>query len=179
MGVRTANHQPTGECESDPQVDPTLSHVHRDATCTDAHDKLRQCGVRRTRQREVVYEALASCTSHPTAEELHERVKSLAPGLSLATVYNALDVFTEVGLCRRIPGPGGGDACRFDADVRPHAHITLHDGRVLDVPHDLSERLLDALPAGTIRELEQRLGVSIRGVSLGFTAATPRPQHGG
>lgn len=141
--------------------------------CPDGCDELaglfRAHGVRRTRQREVVYGALMACRSHPTAEELHSLVKESAPGLSLATVYNALDVFTAVGLCRRIPGASGGHASRFDADVHPHAHVTLSDGRVLDVPADLSERLVGAMPSKVVRELEDRMGVSIRGMTLGFT----------
>ena len=70
---------------------------------TDLRELFRAHGLRCTRQRERIYEALASSTSHPTAEELHLAVRDADGGLSLATVYNTLEAFTERGLCRRVP----------------------------------------------------------------------------
>jgi Fur family transcriptional regulator, iron response regulator len=130
--------------------------------------------LRCTRQREQVYLALMSTNAHPTAEELFQLVAAASEGedagLSLATVYNALEAFTACGLVRRIPCPSGSGACRFDADTSDHVHVATEDGRLVDVPPDLSERLLATLPPEVLAELERRMGVRVRGVSLQVAA---------
>lgn len=129
-------------------------------------------GLRCTRQRENLYKALASVKSHPTAEELFQMVSpTLGDGLSLATVYNTLEAFTERGLCRRIPCPGG--ACRYDAQMHDHVHVTTTDGRIFDVPEDLSRALLAGVPSATLREVERRLGIRVSGLSVQVVARGP------
>lgn len=129
---------------------------------SDVRELFTRNGLRVTRQREVLFEALARTRRHPTAEELFEAVRAIEPGLSLATVYNTLEALTEAGLCRRLPTPTG--PCRFDADLRDHAHAVMGDGRVLDLPSDLSGRL--AADPDWIRDVERRLGVKVKGVSI-------------
>lgn len=125
-----------------------------------------RCGLRVTRQREVLYEALAAAKSHPTADELFNTVRAVEPGMSLATVYNTLEAFSVVGLIRRIPCPVGSGACRFDADISDHVHLATPDGRVVDVPDDVSRQLLAGIPRQAIAELERRLGVTVSGLAV-------------
>jgi Fur family transcriptional regulator, iron response regulator len=137
---------------------------------------LEQHDLRCTRQREQVYLALVSTSAHPTAEELFQMVSAARSegddgSLSLATVYNALEAFTACGLVRRIPCPSGSGACRFDADTSDHVHLATDDGKLRDVPADLSERLLATIPADVLQDLERRMGVRIRGVSMQVVAA--------
>lgn len=127
-------------------------------------------GLRCTKQREMIYAALATTDLHPTAEELFQAVRQDDPGLSLATVYNTLDVFTDRGLCRRIPSPNGNGPSRFDADTDQHAHILLDDGRVLDIPPDLAGVLEGAVPPRIREALESRLGIRITGVQVQLAA---------
>lgn len=136
-------------------------------------------GLRRTRQRELVYEALAATRAHPTADELHERVRSQDADLSLATVYNALEAFTCAGLCRRIPSTLCSGPSRYDATIEDHAHVILPDGRVLDVPADIGDQLLERLSdRGIIGEVEERMGVRIAGFSVRLLAEdTPARTH--
>lgn len=119
------------------------------ASATGAHDRaremLRDHGVRPTRQRELVYAALAATRAHPTAEELLTAVRAADPGVSQATVYNTLETLTGCGLARRLPSRAAGGPCRYDADVRPHVHLTLPDGRVVDAPSGVSEAIMAAL----------------------------------
>ena len=42
---------------------------------TDLQDLFHERGLRRTRQREDIYRALASTRAHPTADELHSMVR--------------------------------------------------------------------------------------------------------
>lgn len=124
-----------------------------------ARDILNHHRIRCTRQRERIYQSLASTKSHPTAEELHRMVLPECPGTSLATIYNTLDALCEAGLCRRIPTPDG--FARFDADVSEHVHAFTREGGMIDVPEDLSTRIMQCLPPGIIEELESRMGVSV------------------
>ncbi len=121
-------------------------------------------GLRCTRQRLEVYEALAMSKRHPTAEELFRTVKTSQCVLSRATVYNTLETFCEHGLCRKLPSTEGG--ARYDADLSDHLHLTTISGDVHDVPSDLGIRLLKSLSAETIAEIEGRLGVSVKRVDI-------------
>lgn len=137
----------------------------------DARQILRSSNLRCTRQREVVYEVLAARHDHPTAEELYATVKREEPGLSLATVYNTLEALVQAGLCRRIPNPCG--ATRYDADMREHVHVTMADGRVVDLPEELGCRLAEAFGPELRSELERRLGVPMSRVGLNLVVESP------
>jgi Fe2+ or Zn2+ uptake regulation protein len=117
--------------------------------------------------------------AHPTAEELYGSVQRLSSngGISLATVYNALDAFTRHGLARRIaPTCAGSNAAfRYDADISNHAHVLLADGTVQDLPIDLSERIFSHLPHALVEEVERRTGIQVKRVGIEFLQA---PQQG-
>jgi Fe2+ or Zn2+ uptake regulation protein len=130
-------------------------------------------GVRCTKPRATIYFALASTKSHPTAEELFQSARGAVPGLSLATVYNTLEVLCRRGLARKVTGLHAQDsAARYDADLSPHVHFVSDEGTVRDVPADLSERLVHSLPADLIEDLERRLGVRVDRVSIELVGKT-------
>ncbi|MBX3391273.1 MAG: transcriptional repressor [Phycisphaeraceae bacterium] len=136
------------------------------------HDLFRRHGLRATRQRERIYAALHASSSHPSADELLAAVRESDPGLSLATVYNTLDVLWEAGLCRRL-NPVGGGPSRYDADLSNHAHVAMPDGRFMDLPEDLSRRLADRLGADLVAEVEHRMGIRVESVNLHLIARMP------
>ncbi len=133
---------------------------------------LERHGIRPTRQREVVFAALRASRSHPTAEELHAQVRERESGLSLATVYNTLEALCAAGLCRRVPTwdtRGGGKsqgACRFDADLSPHTHASLPDGRIIDLPESVARHLLAALGGETKAEIAKAVGQPVGRLSV-------------
>lgn len=129
-----------------------------------------QNGLRTTRQREVVYQALARTAVHPTADELMELVHAVDPEVSQATIYNTLDAFVSCTLARRIPSPNSGGACRYDANIGEHVHLLLQDGRVMDVPMDLSKQILDAIPQSVLDELKARTGVDLFDINIELVA---------
>ncbi len=146
-----------------------------DSTLQDIRELFSRRGIRCTKQREEIYSALAASKSHPTAEELYGTVRQSQPGLSLATIYNTLEVFTRRGLCRRLPGnpAGPGGPCRFDADLSDHLHVVTSDGKVCDVPTDLGDEVLAHLPRDLMTKIERRMGVTLDRVSIEFIAAEP------
>lgn len=97
----------------------------------DAAKTLRSAGLKATPQRLAVLRALAADCTHPTAQELHERLAGAFPGLSVATVYNTLAALTRVSRCR--PLELGGPV-RFDPNVEPHDHAVCERcGSIRDV----------------------------------------------
>ena len=46
-----------------------------------------------SKKRQVILEALAATTAHPTAQELYQQLKPDYPDLSLGTVYRNLSLF--------------------------------------------------------------------------------------
>ena len=82
---------------------------------------LRTRGLRLTPQRAAVVRELATDESHPTAQELFDRLRDSMPTMSFATVYNTLDVLRRSDLCSVLAlSPGSG---RFDPNVLPHDHL--------------------------------------------------------
>lgn len=147
-----------------------LMHQHRPVNIPEF---FRRNGLRRTRQRELIYSALMANQAHPTAEELFQTVRGDEPGLSLATVYNTLDTFVDRGLARRFPSPAGNGPSRYDADTDPHVHVLLDDGSVLDLPDDLATRLSSRLGGPADDDLASviadRLGIDVTGVQVQIT----------
>ena len=123
-------------------------------------------GLRTTRQREVIYQVLCGCESHPTADDLMALVRAVDPEVSQATIYNTLDAFVECGLANRIPSPTSGGACRFDPNTSEHVHLVLEDGRMMHVPMDLSQQILDAVPSSALEELASRTGIELSGITI-------------
>jgi Fur family transcriptional regulator, peroxide stress response regulator len=136
-------------------------------------------GVRCTNQRRAVFEELVSLDTHPTADELFEVVRKRMPAISLATVYNALGVFTENGLCRRIPGSRALGGCRYDADVSDHVHVCLSDGTMRDAPTHLSEQIVQSIPRSLVEELEDAMGVRFARLSVRFETRPESEQADG
>jgi len=70
-------------------------HEHNELQ--DAVERLKQSGVRITPQRFAVLEFLVNAKSHPTADEIYKALEGKFPNMSVATVYNNLRVFREMG----------------------------------------------------------------------------------
>lgn len=117
--------------------------------------RLRKAGLRPTRQRVILSELLfARGDRHVTAEVLHGEATDANIQLSLATVYNTLNQFTQAGLLRRI-GPDGSRSF-FDTNTTVHPHFYLHGEDILiDVPETLVlDQMPEALPGHEISRLD-------------------------
>lgn len=143
------------------------------ATLDDVAQVFHQHGLRCTRQRRAIFEALRATKLHPTADDLYRSVSPSAPGMSLATIYNTLEALCSAGLAMKLPpaavgGAGNGNgSARFDATVDDHLHVRdTRTGAVADVPDDLSKAVLDHLPQHVLRQIEQHLGFTIQQVHI-------------
>lgn len=145
---------------------PHTTHIPQPLNTAELRVIFADHGLRTTRQREAVYQVLCGCESHPTADDLMALVRTVDPEVSQATIYNTLDAFVECGLANRIPSPTSGGACRFDPNTAEHVHLVLDDGRMMDVPMDLSQQILDAIPTSVLKELTTRTGIELSGIKI-------------
>ena len=86
-----------------------------------ALDTLKATGVRITPQRHAILEYLIKSMSHPTADEIYKALEGKFPNMSVATVYNNLRVFREVGLVKELTY--GDSSSRFDYVTSNHYHV--------------------------------------------------------
>jgi Fur family transcriptional regulator, peroxide stress response regulator len=91
-------------------------------TSNDLTSTLKKAGLRITPQRIAICEKLADSTEHPTASEIYESIKEYYPSLSLATVYNTLDVLVAQGKVN-VLGDAGDGKVHFDAQIEPHINL--------------------------------------------------------
>lgn len=93
---------------------------------------------RNTKQKSVILDAVLSATTHPTAEQVYEKVATQIPNISLGTVYRNLNKLAECGQIRKVAVPDRPD--RFDRTLHPHNHIICIScgafGDIEDVPYD-------------------------------------------
>jgi len=146
----------------------TSSHAHPEKTISvaDLRLLLEEQGIRPTRHRESIFHTLANSKSHPTAEELMDMVREHDPEISQATIYNTLDMLVDCGLIRRRTSSLASGASRYDANTHDHIHVVFNDGKLMDVPHDLSDELLKSIPEKVIEEISQRTGVELSGIRI-------------
>ena len=114
-------------------------------TDMDMEERLRRSGLRPTRQRIALAELIfAKGDRHLTVEELHEEAVTAGVPVSLATVYNTLNQFTEAGLLREVAVEG--TRTYFDTNTDDHHHFYVEgENRVFDIPG--SHVAIGAIPA--------------------------------
>lgn len=97
-----------------------------------------------TPQRMAIMGCLDGDKSHPSAEEIYERVKGLLPTISFATVYKTLDTLRDHGMLRELTIDPSRK--RFDPDTSAHHHaICTECGRIEDVFKDFKIKLPGAV----------------------------------
>ncbi|MFQ6111169.1 MAG: Fur family transcriptional regulator [Nitrospinota bacterium] len=100
-------------------------------------------GLKITKQRQVILQALKDTHSHPSADWLYDRVKAKIPNVSLGTIYRNLQLMKEHNFIRKVDA--GSGIGRFDGNPSPHSHvICLRCGEIKDLdiecPKDLDEQ---------------------------------------
>ena len=113
--------------------------------------KLRQAGLRPTKQRMIVADILfRGDNRHFTAEDLQNDIVSLGQHMSLATVYNCLNRFKDVGLIKQIETLG--ETSVFDTNINHHHHFMDEEtGELFDFsPNYISLLKSPQIPIGYI-----------------------------
>jgi Fe2+ or Zn2+ uptake regulation protein len=101
-------------------------------------ERLQGAGLRATRPRIVVADALRRMGGHRTADEVHARLARDDVALPRTSVYNALTVLADIGVALRADvGPG---AVVYEiADSWHHHFVCRRCGGIADVPCAVGE----------------------------------------
>lgn len=114
------------------------------------YETLREAGLRPTRQRLGLARLLfENGDRHVTAEQLHGEAARANLRVSLATIYNTLNQFTEAGLMREVMVEPGRSY--YDTNITDHHHFFHEDtGQLQDIPAAaISVGEVPEPPAGT------------------------------
>jgi Fur family transcriptional regulator, iron response regulator len=122
---------------TEPSAEAAAAAAHSARTGCPWHDvkaMLRQVGLRPTRQRMALgWILFGKGDRHITAEMLYEEASKAKVPVSLATVYNTLHQFTDVGLLRQVAVDGS--KTYFDTNNTQHHHFFVEgENALLDIP---------------------------------------------
>jgi Fur family iron response transcriptional regulator len=102
---------------------------------------------------------LAKGDRHLTAEMLYEEASKAKVPVSLATVYNTLHQFTEVGLLRQVAVDGS--KTYFDTNVTEHHHFFVEgENALVDIPD--AEAIVGKMPVAPAGFEISRVDVVVR-----------------
>ena len=109
--------------------------------------KLYVNGLRPTKQRMILAKILfEKGKRHITAENLYDEVKKEDRKMSLATIYNTLKHFTNVGLIREIVVDQNKSI--YCTNKESHYHLYIEDeGKVVDIPTKNVDLNIPSMPA--------------------------------
>ena len=132
----------------------------RDRPFSQTLRRLKDAGLRPTRQRLALGKLLFDAGDrHVTAEQLHAEAGSKGIKVSLATIYNTLNQFTESGLMREVVVAPGKSY--FDTNIEDHHHFFYEDdGSLKDIPRDAIA--LAAMPEAPADAEVARVDVIVR-----------------
>ncbi|MDQ0184565.1 Fur family transcriptional regulator [Cytobacillus sp. FSL R5-0569] len=89
---------------------------------------LKEKNLRVTPQRIQILTTLIDMNGHPTAEDIQKRI----PIISLATIYNNLKLFVELGIINELPY--GNGLSRFEFSQSNHYHVICEScGKIADI----------------------------------------------
>lgn len=129
---------------------------------------LKQAGLRLTPQRIAICNVLAETTQHPTASAIYEKIKPEYPSLSLATVYNTLEILVAHGKVN-ILGDAGDGKVHFDPDIKPHINLAcIQCHQIIDISSTHVSRMDE--------EITQSSGYNLLGSRLIYYGICPACQ---
>lgn len=125
-------------------------------------------GKRNTRQRQAIHEYLLNTTEHPSADQIYRHLRERFPSLSLATVYNTLDLLVSSGQIGAI-GDIGDHKERFDGNTTDHFNLVCSEcHKIVDVPNTRFESINE--------HIQQQSGFVITGARLLYFGICPECQ---
>ncbi len=128
---------------------------------SDLREAFREAGLRLTSQRCLILDVLRESDDHLDADAVHDRARSRAPDISLATVYRTLALLQELGLVEEHQ-LGEGHSHYEAVRNKPHYHFTcLECGKVVEFDTPLVARIVE--------ELSDREGFEITRAHLHLT----------
>ncbi len=132
-------------------------------------------GLRLTRQRCAVVDAVAASDACLSPFDVFQVAKAGCPDLGLTTVYRTLELLDEIGALRRIHGPGGCERLVPASAEHGHSVVCSACGRVTE----FTECDMSAVVAAAGRETGYSITghfLQLSGVCAACDAASARAQ---
>lgn len=109
-------------------------------TTDDLARMIHATGTRVSAQRIAVLDFIANVRTHPSADEIYNRLHSAYPNISRTTIYNSLHVLVDTGLVRTLEIENG--VMRYDMGRQAcHGHFLCRKcGAIFDLPLPISFR---------------------------------------
>lgn len=126
----------------EPSQPPSDERTPAEACYDRGLERLREGDHKVTPQRRAVLELFRERGEHLTPNEIFETLEPRLPSLSLATVYNTLELFEREGIVARFTSASG--ETYYDPNIAPHHHAVCREcGGLFDV--DVDRETLDDL----------------------------------
>lgn len=122
--------------------------------------------VRNTRQRQIILDVMKDNYTHPTADEIYEKVHAVDEHISRGTVYRNLGFLAESGEILKISVPDQAD--HYDSTLHKHYHFCCSNcGKMCDVPEIMK------IEASAVYEQMAKQGFLISSHNLIFSGLCP------
>ncbi len=109
-------------------------------------DHIKEAGLRRTSQRDLILETFLGTEEHLTSEDLYSIVHKKDPDIGLTTVYRTLKLLTEAGLAREVRFGDNRTYYEHHYDHEHHDHMICTEcGRVIEFFSPEIEALQDQM----------------------------------
>ena len=121
---------------------------------------LRQNNLKITPQRQIILKLLLDEHSHPTANQVYQRVIAIMPNISRTTVYNTLREMVTLGILKEMQDLNV-DGLRYDTNIKPHHHLfCIHCHQVTDIEHNFDSVTLTPEEAAGYQVLQHQITFS-------------------
>ena len=112
-----------------------------------ARNTLQNNNIRPTKQRMILAKLLfEKGRRHVSAEEIFDEVKNDNRRISLATIYNTLKQFSQIGLIREIVVDQNKSL--YCTNNESHYHLYIEDeGKIIDIPTENIDLNIPSIPA--------------------------------
>jgi Fur family peroxide stress response transcriptional regulator len=119
--------------------------------------EFRQNGLKVTPQRRVILELLANDDSHPTAEQVYQRVLAVMPDVSRTTVYNTFRELSDLGELTPVHDLSEGGQ-RYDTNNETHHHLyCVECHELIDIDRDFEGLSLSSEEASGYQILSRQV----------------------
>lgn len=99
---------------------------------------------RHTKQKQIVLETLQKDKTHPTIQELYDKIKLEYKNIGQATIYRNVNKLVEDNTIRKVCTLNGVD--HYDGDTREHCHLLCHKcGKIVDIFEVNLEKIISSI----------------------------------
>jgi Fur family transcriptional regulator, ferric uptake regulator len=105
---------------------------------------LAERGLRLTRQRRAVLEAVVAAPSSVSPVQIYDAARVRCPELGLTTVYRTLELLGDIGALRRVHGPDHCEAFAPAGAAHGHTVVCGHCGRATEFTDCDMQEVVDA-----------------------------------